>query len=410
MKEKEILNQLLSSDKVIKALDYLKNNDEFAIGEQIDLAMIEAPTTYEDNKAKTIENKFKELNLLNINIDDIKNVYGFYNDLNDSILVEAHLDTVFPFNTIKDRPVIDSQGYINLPSITDDTRGLEVILSIIRALKYANIKTKKNIMFAGTSREEGIGSISGMKKLVDDFDNIEASISIDGDHYSGIIYKAIGLLTKRYTFKGLSGHAYVAFGQIAHANHACGRAIAKISNMEVSMHNPKCAFAVTNIHGGTFEGLHAINDEVSFIVNYRSESKEELIRIDKQIEKYVKQAIIEEENRWGVNNQISYSVETLCDIPAGYQNEDTPLIRAYQEVVKYMGDIPALEEGICCNANAMISIGKPAVCMGAGSKHNANIHSLNERFYTIDAYKQSQCALLLLLMMSGSEVSDSIFD
>ena len=407
---KEILDKLLSDERVKVAFEYLKNNDEFALNEQIDLAMIEAPTTFEDNKANAIKQKIIELNLKNVNIDDLKNVYGFYNDEKDLILMEAHLDTIFPFNTIKNRPTIDNEGYINLPGITDDNRGLEVILSVIRALKYANIKTKYNIMFAGTSREEGIGSISGIKKILKDFPNIKADLSIDGDHYSSIVYKGVGLLTKRYTLKGLSGHSYVSFGKIAQVNHACGHAISKIADLKVSMHNRRCSFAITNIHGGTFEGLHTISNEVSFIVNYRSESKEELFKLDKQIEDIVKESIKKEEDRWCVNGQISYFVETLCDIPVGEISKDNYLVKAYQEVIKYMGETPILDEGICCNGNAVLSIGKPAVCMGGGSSYNAYIHSLNERFYTVDAYKQSQCALLLILMMTGLKDCNSIFD
>ena len=120
--------------------------------------------------------------------------------------------------------------------------------------------------------------------------------------------------------------------------------------------------------------------------------------------------IKKEEDRWNISGQISYTVETLCDIPAGEITSDNVLVKAYQEVIKYMGETPTLDEGLCCNANAVLSVGKPAVCMGGGSSHSAYIHSLNERFYTVNAYKQSQCALLLILMMAGLKDCNSIFD
>lgn len=410
MDVKEVLNQLVSNELVIKALNFIKDDNEFALDEQIDFAMIESPTGHEYKKAELINRKFKSLGLLNSNIDEINNTYAYLNKINDCILIEAHLDTVFPLGTVTNRPVIDEDGYINCPGITDDNRGLEVIMSIIRALKYSNLDTKYNVMFAATAKEEGIGSISGMKKIVNENNNIKAGISIDGDHYKGIIYKAIGLLTKKYTFKGLSGHSYVDFGKIGQVNNVCANAISKISKMKISKSNPRSSYAITNIHGGSFEGLHMINNEVYFIVNYRSESKDELARMDKEIENYVIEAIREEEDSIGVSNQITYSCETLCDIPAGDQSKDSLIVNAYAKVIEYLGDEVKYEDGICCNANALISIGKPAVCMGAGSTHNAYIHSLKERFYTVDAYKQSQAAFLLLLMLAGTNFSNSIFD
>ncbi len=408
--EKEILEQLTSLDYVKKGLEFLEDDQDNSIEEQIDLVVIEAPTGHEENRAKEMCKKFEELGLSDIHTDAIGNAIGVMKGTQEglTLLVEAHMDTVFPLGTVTQRPEIDENGIIHCPGIGDNTRGLAVILAVIRAMRASKITPKATIIFAGTAREEGTGSLGGMKHLLQDHPEIDACISVDGGGFTNITFNATGIKTLRYTFHGLSGHSMGHFGVIAQCAHALGRAIATISDIEVP-EEPRSCFAVTSVKGGTLEGLHAIPEEVSFIINYRSNTSEVLKQIEDQVEDAVSKACLKENQRWGKEGEITYSSEILCEAPAGTQEADTPLVRAFAEVVRFMKEEPEYTKGGCTNANVPVGKGIPAVCMGGGIKMDMNVHSLKELFPVKDAYKCPQAAYLLILLAAGTQDTKTIF-
>ena len=76
----------------------------------------------------------------------------------------AHLDTVFPEGT--DVKVKRDGTKLMAPGIGDDTRGLALILSIIRAMDAAKFQTPRDILFVGNVGEEGEGDLRGVKYLL----------------------------------------------------------------------------------------------------------------------------------------------------------------------------------------------------------------------------------------------------
>lgn len=410
MSETKILEALTSLEEVKKGLAFVKEDEAYSIEEQIDLTCIEAPTGHEENKAKAILEKFEALGLEDVHMDGIKNAIGVLKGTEGkkTILIEAHMDTVFPLGTVTERPVIGEDNVIHCPGICDNTRGCTAVLAVLRAIKASGIKPKNNIIFAGTAQEEGCGSLGGMKYLLKEHPEITADISIDGGWFTNITFNATGIKTLRYTFHGKSGHSFGHYGKIAITTHALGRAIAKISDITLPA-EPRSCCTVTSVSGGTIEGLHAMPEAVSFIVNYRSNSAEQLVEIENMVEKAVKDACAEENAKWNVE-EITYTSEVLCDAPAGSQEADTPLVRAFQSVVRYMGEEPTLGQGGCCNSNVPVGLGIPAVCMGGGSDFDSHVHSLAECHCVTDTYKLNQAAYLLLLLAAGTETTASIFE
>ena len=61
--------------------------------------------------------------------------------------------------------VEERDGFLYAPGIGDDTRALAMLLCIIRALNKTGIRTEGDIVFVGTTREEGMGGLGGMKDL-----------------------------------------------------------------------------------------------------------------------------------------------------------------------------------------------------------------------------------------------------
>ena len=69
------------------------------------------------------------------------------------LLVNAHLDTVFPEGT--DVNVRRQGTRLMAPGVGDDTRGLAAILALIRALDAAQIQTRPDILLPATSVKLG---------------------------------------------------------------------------------------------------------------------------------------------------------------------------------------------------------------------------------------------------------------
>ena len=140
------------------------------------------------------------------------------------------------------------------------------------------IKTFGDIVFVATTREEGMGGLGGMKDFLNDNDDIDISLTIDNNDMSVLIFEATSGETYEVNFYGIGGHAFGAFGEMAQPIHAAARAVAKIADFTVPS-DPKTSFCVSNFHGGTATGVHAIASQATIKFNFRSNSPEELAKL-----------------------------------------------------------------------------------------------------------------------------------
>lgn len=392
------LEALLALPAVKAAVSFIEANQEETIQNQIALTKIPAPTFHEAEKAKAYAQLLTDLGLSNVHLDGAGNVVGVYpgSGKGPKILMEAHLDTVFPMDTVIEPR--RENGYIHAPGIVDDTRGLVAILSVIRALKDQSIKTEGDIVFVGTVQEEGMGGLGGMKAFLGENDDIAASISLDGPGAEGITFEATGFKTYEATFHGIGGHAYGAFGKVANPLHAAARAVAKIADFQVP-EDPRTTFCVSNFHAGSDASIHAIVPSATIKFNFRSNSPEELVKLDERILATLKEAAREESERWG-KDEITVDWKIYCDIPAGKPDPHLPIVEASFAVAKALGLDPYLNHGGSTNCNIAVGKGIPAVCLGDG-RFESGAHTLQEVFCEKDAFQGPQQALLVALLCAG---------
>lgn len=404
-KTKSLFDRMISLDQVQKVLKYIKEDQRRTIDEQKELVLIEAPTGHEEKRAAAVADKFRALGLEDVHTDRGGSVVALRRGTGKGprVLIEGHLDTVFPFGTVK--TVEEKDGFLYAPGIGDDTRALAMLLGIVRALNACAVKTEGDILFVATTREEGMGGLGGMKDFLDDNgSSIDVSLSLDNNDMSAIVYQATVSQSWEFTFHGRGGHAYGAFGKLSQPVHAAARAVAKIADFRVP-EMPKTTFCVSNFHAGTDAGVHAIAPEAVIKVNFRSNSKEEFEKLRTEIFDVVKQGAKEETQRWG-KNEITVTQRVLCDIPGGVQDPHMPLVESAWLSLNYLGVEPQLAEGGSTNANIAIGKGIPALCMGrayAPDENSRNIHnhSLDEKFPVTGAYRAVQHAALMLLMAAG---------
>ena len=397
-KIKELFEQVTALEAIQKGIAFIEADQELCIEEQIALTLIESPTFHEHTRAAAYCEYFKALGLEDVHVDEFTNAYGLWRGTGEgpTILVEAHLDTVFPFGSVTE--VIRDGDILRAPGICDDTRGLAILLSTLRGLKESGVQTLGNIYFVGTSREEGMGSLGGMKDFLDNHPEIDASVSVDGAWVDGITYEATGFKTYEVNFYGIGGHAYGAFGRMANPLHAAARAIAKIADFQVP-EDPRTTFCVSNFHAGNDAGVHAIVPKATIKFNFRSNSQQILDELNERIFKAIQEACDEETARWG-KDTITWDSIQYCEVPAGSQDIHAPIVEATYLIAKYLGGNVFFSQGGSVNGNMAVARGLPCVTLG-GSDIDINVHNLHEFFPTKDAFKCPQEVFILLCMLAG---------
>ena len=97
------------------------------------------------------------------------------------MLIEGHLDTVFPEGT--DVTVKHEGDKLVAPGIGDDDRGLAVVLAVARAFEKAGVQTNGTVYFVGNVGEEGPGNLRGTRHLLTKElkGKIDYFITVDGD-------------------------------------------------------------------------------------------------------------------------------------------------------------------------------------------------------------------------------------
>ena len=402
-----VLEKLTSEEKVQKALKFIEEDQENIIQKQIELTLIPAPTGHEEKKAKRLLEMFEEEGLTDCHIDPYGNAVGIRKGTGTgkTVLLEGHMDTVFPLET--ELKIRRENGWIYCPGIVDDTRGCASVLSVLRALNAADIQTAGDIHFVGTVQEEGMGALKGMQYYVNHHPELDASISIDGPGYEAVTYQATGIQSYEFNFYGIGGHAAGAFGKVANPLAAAGRAIARISDLQVPEY-PRTTFAVTAAFAGSYPSIHAIVNKATILLNFRSNSQEELEKLRAEIFRCVEEACKEETDRWG-KDTITYDFRHLCDINAGYQANDVPIVQAAVAAARYLGcEEVGLDEGGATNCSRALEAHLPAVCLGGGADYDSKCHTLEEQFKEEGAFKGPQSALLLALMCVGTPQTDSV--
>jgi len=392
---KEAFALLMSMPDVSRGLSFIEQDQTQAIQDQKAMVIIEAPTFGEAPRALDYSARLKALGLTNVHIDRHGNALATRpgQGAGPVILLEAHLDTVFPIGT--DVTPVERDGKIFAPGICDDTRGLATVLSVVRAFNATGIATQGDIIFAGTVAEEGMGSMRGMQGLLADHPEIAAAISIDGGGCDSIIYQATGMRNYEVTYRGPGGHAYVAFG-LPSPVHAAGRAIAKLSDLRPPA-DPKTTFTVSLVAGG--HQIHAIAERAQFSINMRSDDQGELERLGAAALQCFAAGATEENERWG-QQAVTVEYEVVLDVRAGTQPAQSPIVQAAWAATELVGVAPRLVAGGCTNSNAPISLGVPAVTLGRGGREGG-IHSLAEWFDPTEAYRSPQKSFLLLLALAG---------
>jgi acetylornithine deacetylase/succinyl-diaminopimelate desuccinylase-like protein len=309
----------------------------------------------------------------------------------------GHLDTVFPEGT--DVTVRMRGDTLYAPGVGDDTRGLVVILTVLRAMEETNVETADDLLFIGTVGEEGLGDLRGMKHLFrEGADPIDAWIEIDGGGLSRLVTQGLGSVRYRVTFTGPGGHSWGAFG-MANPAHALSRAVRFFQDEADTLTRlgPPTSYNVGRIGGGT--SVNAIPFESWMEVDMRSESPESLARIEQAFIDAMTQGLAGENALRREGPPLEVELDRIGDRPSGELPTSTPVIQRTLAATAQF-DVSTTLARSSTNSNIPISLGIPAITLGRGGVGGSG-HAPGEWWINEDGYLAIQRALLVVVAEAG---------
>lgn len=386
--------RLLASPLLKQVLAGLQADDARALADLKVLTEIPAPPFKERARAEAFLALLRAHGLPEAAMDGEGNVIGLRKGSGEGplLVVSAHLDTVFPEGT--DVTVKERDGRLYAPGISDDTRGLAVLISWLEVLNKNQVQTVGDLMFVGDVGEEELGNLRGMKALFRDHPQIDGLVGLEPGEGNGVITVGTGSHRYEVLFHGPGGHSFMAFG-LPSAIHAMGRAIAKIGDVRTPS-EPKTTFTVGTVSGGT--SVNTIAGEARMAVDIRSNAMPMLLEAEEKIMVAVAAGAAEENQRWD-SDKISVQTRLIGDRPAGNTPARSIIVQAALRSIAASGKTPLLMSA-STDANLPMSLGIPAIILGSGGK-TGGFHARDEWFDPRGAWEGAQTALTTVLALVG---------
>ena len=389
--------RLTENAQVRAALDWFSHNHSWINDEQSRLTEIPAPAYQEDQRAAAVKELFSEAGLP-VRIDKVGNVITELRgeDEKEIVLVTAHLDTVFPPGT--NVKVRREGGRMMAPGISDNGTGLAALLALAGAMQFAHLKTHRTIAFSGNVGEEGEGNLRGMRELVDAYrSKLKAVVVLDGSGIEHVSTKALASRRLEAKVTGPGGHSWSDFGMPNPIN-ALVRGSVRFINTKIPP-GPRTSYNIGQIEGGT--SVNSVPHEATIKVDIRSESEEELARLESALRDCIAAGVRDELEppRDRSKGNLEWKVELLGSRPGGELSGNSPLLAALRAADEYVGNQSRIERS-STDANIPLSLGIDAISIGAGGS-GGGAHSLQEWYDPTGREAGLKRALLTVLGISG---------
>jgi len=349
------------------------------ISRLLDLAVaiqqIPAPTFHEAERAEFVRARFAEENLQKVEIDSVGNVYGCLNAshgprsiVHRSLVISAHLDTVFPLNV--DLRCEREPERILAPGIGDNSLGVAGLIGLVWMLREDKISLPGELWLVANVGEEGLGNLRGMKALVDRFVGATrlgssehpqytekghphgplAFVVIEGMALGQVYHRGLGVRRYRITVRTAGGHSWNDYGQPS-AIHELTALSTRIAALELPR-SPRTTLNVGTISGGS--SVNVIASEADLELDLRSENEQSLETLAEQVEQIARAA-----EKPGVTVEL----EVIGQRSSGELPADHPLVLLAQDGLRAVGIEPRLSIG-STDANLPLSRGLSSVTIG----------------------------------------------
>ena len=390
-------SRLSENARVRAALDWFTPNISWIDDQQARITEIPAPPFQEAQRAGAVKELLADSGLAT-QIDKTGNVIGELRGMNEKeiVVVAAHLDTVFPPST--DVKVHRDGSRMTAPGISDNGSGVAALLALARAVHFAHVKPQRTILFVGDVGEEGEGNLRGMRAIVDTYrGKLKAVVVLDGSGTDHVTTKALASRRLEALITGPGGHSWSDFGMPNPIN-ALVRGSMRFINTRVPA-SPRTTFNIGQIEGGT--SVNSVPHEARLKVDIRSESEEELARLESALRECIVAGVRDEMEsaRDRSKGKLEWKVELLGSRPGGELAADSPLLAALRAADDFVGNQSRIERS-STDANLPLSLGIEAISIGAGG-NGGGAHSLQEWYDAAGREAGLKRALLTALGVSG---------
>jgi tripeptide aminopeptidase len=395
----EEAQNLFAIPAVADAIRLAEEYDDWALQRLIELTQIPAPPFMEDERGVRFAELLLEAGADSVWTDAEGNVIGLRRGRTGGrrIGFGGHLDTVFPEGTdVTVRQVGDT---LFAPGVSDDTRGLVVVLSALRAMEDAGVETDDDVLFVGVVGEEGLGDLRGMKHIYrEDGLRPDVWIDVDGGSIARVVSMGLGSVRYRITFEGPGGHSWGAFGT-ANPAHAMSRAVRYFQDVAdtLTRSGPRTSYNVGRIGGGT--SVNSVPFEAWMEVDMRSYSPERLARIEQLFLGAVDRALEEENALRREGGALTVDKNRIGDRPSAEMDPTAPVVQRALASTAAFGVQGELTRS-STDSNIPIALGFPAVTIGRGGQ-GAKGHSPDEYWVDQEGYLAVQRAILLVVAEAG---------
>jgi acetylornithine deacetylase/succinyl-diaminopimelate desuccinylase-like protein len=364
---------------IASCLLFFLNEKKWINERHVELCRVPAPTFREHHRAKHLAALMRQFGHPT-RIDAAGNVVVpiIFDKSLPFVAVSAHMDTALAPRKASDISV-RPDGTLEGPGVTDNGTGLVTLLALGRALAQAPrpAAPRRNLLLVANVAEEGEGNLHGMKFLCRHSpfaSRIDTYLVIDGASTSHITAEGLGSRRFEIAIEGHGGHSWNDYGR-ANPIHAMGRIIAFLADIELPV-SPRTTLSVGVIEGGS--GVNSIAPIVRAKVDIRSRSSDAMQRVVTTLEETVRLGV-EAENRRSTDRLSSYKLREIGHRPAAPRITGNPLVDCLQAVDSFLG-IASRLDCASTDANVPLSMGLPAVAIGAGGR-GGDAHTPTEWFH-----------------------------
>lgn len=346
------------------------------------LALIPAPTFYEETRLKQVEVCWAESGL-KVRRDKVGNLWAKIREgTGPALMVCAHADTVFSAEI--PHQVSEESGRLVGPGIGDNSLGVAAISKLAEILPET---VPGRVWIVATTAEEGIGNLAGVTHALENPpEPIDAMVAIEGTLFGSLVTTAVGSVRWRVVLEGEGGHAWHA-ADTPSAIHALGHLIVKFDELG------KRCLPAASVNVGRIEGGEGINIRAKgswFELDVRADDQATLDSVTHEV------------------TEIFDSIEEVVVLPtvigqrpAGKIDHDHPLARSAAAALEEVG-VAGSHIAASTDANACYPVGIPAIAIGITK--GGNEHTVNE-WIEIEPVQSGLEALGLTLMYSLESLS-----
>jgi tripeptide aminopeptidase len=369
---------------------------------QMEATRLAAPPFAEGPRGAWLADRFRELGLTEVQVDEVGNVFGLRPGYGSRfVALSAHIDTVFPAATPLN---IRQQGSRLLgPGVSDNGAGIAAMLAVASVLGSARIAHGMPFLFIGNVGEEGEGDLRGMRHVFATprwRDAIAYSVIVDGAGADTVVTEALGSRRFEVIIRGPGGHSWSDFG-VPNPIIALARVIEIFSQTKVPA-SPKTTLNIGVIRGGT--SVNSIPEAASMRVDLRSTSMSEIDRMERALRQALDKVLAEQHStvaQLGTRRPpiLQSQVVEIGNRPAGELARDARLLKVIRAVDTHLGNTAQVQRA-STDANIPLSLGREAIAIGGGGS-GGGAHTLQEWFDCNGRELGLKRILLTMLTLSG---------